>query len=127
MTRTHGSTKGVGTEMTNERLVSCRGIRALGDSLRCRCRAGGFPLASGSRRSLGLGRRLGSLPLRGNLRLRRFRSLLLCELFAVEITHDAGYVMSCLLVGRNPVVLLDALRSRVVSRERLDEIEVIAL
>ena len=49
------------------------------------------------------------------------------EFLFVEVADDAGYVGFGFVVGRDSVVLLDALRSGVVGGEGFDEIEVVAL
>src|SRR5208337_3677289 len=49
------------------------------------------------------------------------------EFLFVEVANDAGDVGSGFVVGRNAVVLVDALRPGVVGGEGFDEIEVVTL
>src|SRR5260370_3621331 len=55
------------------------------------------------------------------------RNLFLGDLLGVVLVHDAGYVGARLSKGRPSPILLDALRTSVVSGQRLDEIEIVAL
>src|ERR1700694_4531542 len=55
------------------------------------------------------------------------RNLFLGDLLGVVLVHDAGYVGARLSKGRHSPILLDALRTSVVSGQRLDEIEIVAL
>jgi len=49
------------------------------------------------------------------------------EFLFVEVANDAGDVGFGFVVGRNAVVLVDALRAGVVGGESFDEVEVVAL
>src|SRR5260370_31854900 len=55
------------------------------------------------------------------------RNLFLGDLLGVVLVHDAGYVGARLSKWRHSPILLDALRTSVVSGQRLDEIEIVAL
>src|ERR1700732_3250071 len=54
-------------------------------------------------------------------------NLFLGDLLGVVLVHDAGYVGARLSKWRYSSILLDALRTSVVSGQRLDEIEIVAL
>src|ERR1700732_1954258 len=49
------------------------------------------------------------------------------DLLGVVLVHDAGYVGARLSKWRHAPILFDALRTSVVSGQRLDEIEIVAL
>src|SRR6266403_6227557 len=55
------------------------------------------------------------------------RDLFLGDLLRIVLVHDAGHVSAGLSKGRHSPILLDALRTCVVSGQRLDEIEIVAL
>src|ERR1700686_1900728 len=55
------------------------------------------------------------------------RNLFLGDLLGVVLVHDAGYVGARLSKWRHSPILLHALRTSVVSGQRLDEIEIVAL
>src|SRR6202049_844108 len=98
----------------NERSMQARATRRLGSD----GRGGGF---GGTGTGWGFGR---------GLFLFRFfppRNLFLGDLLGVVLVHDAGYVGARLSKWRHSPILLDALRTSVVSGQRLDEIEIVAL
>src|SRR6202008_157031 len=118
-----GQRKGSGGRIAERNLVPGRWVGGFRQGLGCRCRPRALRLYWRLCWHLRLRRCLRrTLHLRRRLRLGSLRSLLLGEFFLVEVAHDAGYVMARLLVGRNAVVLLDSLGSRVVRGERLDEV-----
>src|SRR6266446_6718566 len=66
----------------------------------------------------------------GDLFLLRFfppRHLFLRGLLEIVLVHDAGHISAGFAEWRHSPILLDALRTCVVSGQRLDEIEVVAL
>src|SRR6267143_2530461 len=66
----------------------------------------------------------------GDLFLFRFfppRDLFLGNLLSVVLVHDAGHVGAGFAEWRHSSILLDALRTGVVSGQRLDEIEIVTL
>src|SRR5713101_5207229 len=66
----------------------------------------------------------------GELFLFRFfppRDLFLSDLLSVVFVNDAGHVSAGLAKWRHSPILFDALRTGVVSGQRLDEVEVVAL
>src|ERR1700681_70798 len=82
---------------------------------------------SGGRRfrGAGVGRGFG-----GDLLLFCFfspRDLFLGDLLGVVLVHDPGHVSAGFAKWRHSPILLDALRTGVVSGQRLDEIEIVAL
>src|ERR1700674_2471035 len=66
----------------------------------------------------------------GDLFLFRFfppRDLFLGDLLSVVLVHDPGHVSAGFAKWRHSPILFDALRTGVVSGQRLDEIEIVAL
>ena len=61
------------------------------------------------------------------LRCLRPRDLFLGDLLEIVLVHNAGNVGAGFAKWRHSPILLDALRPRVVSGQRFDEIEIVAL
>ena len=55
------------------------------------------------------------------------RFFFLSNLLGVVVVHDAGYIVVSFAKRRHSLILLDALRTRVVSGQRFYEIEIVAL
>src|SRR5450759_1668942 len=83
-------------------------------------RFGGDRFACGFRSAVGVTRGFGGDPF-------LFCFFFLGDLLEVVFVYDPGYVSAGFAKWGHSPILLDALRTRVVSGQRLDEIEIVAL